>query len=95
MNGSRCCFPEFVGHIDSFAEILSLRAEKTPDRVLFRYLGDGENESAAMTYGQLDQKARGLPCNSLKSAGPATGRYCSICRIWITLPGSWGAYMPG
>lgn len=69
MNGYRRNFSEFIDNVDHFAEILTTRAAKAPDRVLYRYLGDGENESVCMTYGQLDQKARGI-----------AGQLLNVCR---------------
>ncbi len=49
-----------MGDARNFSELLYFRASVQPDQVLYRYLGDGENETAAMTYGELDEKARGI-----------------------------------
>jgi amino acid adenylation domain-containing protein len=40
--------------------ILAARAWLTPDRLAFRYLVDGEDEEALVTYGELDRRARSV-----------------------------------
>src|SRR5205823_3519205 len=38
--------------------LLRLMAERTPERLAFTYLKDGETEDASWTYAELDKKAR-------------------------------------
>ncbi|MEM7677912.1 MAG: AMP-binding protein, partial [Myxococcota bacterium] len=45
---------------DSFVEILTARASATPHRIAYRFLIDGEIEGAAMTFADLDRRARDL-----------------------------------
>ena len=43
-----------------FVELLSWRAQAHPERVVFRYYPDGEQESAALSFGELVTQARML-----------------------------------
>ncbi len=43
---------------DTLPDILSYRAEKKADEVLYKFLKDGEKEEVPITYGELDRKAR-------------------------------------
>ncbi|MDZ7831610.1 MAG: SDR family NAD(P)-dependent oxidoreductase [Desulfobacterales bacterium] len=70
MDGISGAYPEFVDSIDSFSELLQYRAKDAPDRLLFTYLEDGENESAQMTYRDLDQKARAIAAELLSVCRP-------------------------
>ncbi|MEL7240318.1 MAG: AMP-binding protein, partial [Planctomycetota bacterium] len=45
---------------DSFVEILAARASTTPQRIAYRFLIDGEVEGAALTFADLDRRARDL-----------------------------------
>ncbi|MGD2115122.1 MAG: fatty acyl-AMP ligase, partial [Acidobacteriota bacterium] len=51
-------------------EILVSRGERDPERRAFIFLGDGEEEAARMTYGELDRRARALAVALRKRAGP-------------------------
>ena len=42
----------------TFVDLLRDRAAKQPDRLAFGFLGDGENVTDRLTYGQLDERAR-------------------------------------
>jgi acyl-CoA synthetase (AMP-forming)/AMP-acid ligase II len=42
----------------SLVELLPRRAAQDPDRVLYRFLADGEEETSTLTLGQLDRSAR-------------------------------------
>ncbi|RMF24567.1 MAG: acyltransferase domain-containing protein, partial [Cyanobacteria bacterium J083] len=44
----------------NFVELLSDKANQTPDKVAFTFLQDGETESACLTYRQLDIKAQAI-----------------------------------
>ncbi|NJL81927.1 MAG: fatty acyl-AMP ligase [Chloroflexaceae bacterium] len=48
--------PEFA----TFVDLLRDRALQTPDRIAYRFLEDGETESARLTYQGLDQRARAI-----------------------------------
>ena len=56
--------------IGNIAEVLRFRTEKTPNKVLFTYLEDGENESERMTYRALDRKARAIAAELLRVCSP-------------------------
>ncbi len=45
---------EFV----TLVELLRARAQQSPDRLVYRFLPDGETPSGTLTYQQLDQQAR-------------------------------------
>jgi acyl-CoA synthetase (AMP-forming)/AMP-acid ligase II len=44
----------------TIVELLRDRAQQHPDRVVFKFLKDGETEAGQMTYGDLDLKARAI-----------------------------------
>src|SRR4051812_36651639 len=44
----------------NLVELLRLRATVQPARRAFTFLGDGETETAALTYGELDRHARSI-----------------------------------
>ncbi len=44
----------------TFVELLQARASHDPEAVAYRFLGDGEAESARITYGEQDQLARAI-----------------------------------
>ncbi|MDO9264154.1 MAG: beta-ketoacyl synthase N-terminal-like domain-containing protein, partial [Desulfosalsimonadaceae bacterium] len=70
MHGSQINLPEFMTHVNSYADLLQYRAKHTPEKILYRYLGDGENESIRMTYREMDQKARGIASMLLSICKP-------------------------
>ncbi|PYE55196.1 thioester reductase domain-containing protein [Deinococcus yavapaiensis] len=55
----------------TLVELLHARAERTPDRVAYRFLIDGERQEATFTYAQLDERARAV-ASRLQELG-ATG----------------------
>ncbi|HEY4426357.1 MAG TPA: amino acid adenylation domain-containing protein, partial [Pyrinomonadaceae bacterium] len=44
----------------SLVELLQQRAASAPDRVAYRFLGDGETGESRITYGELDLRARAI-----------------------------------
>ncbi|MBV8856906.1 MAG: amino acid adenylation domain-containing protein, partial [Acidobacteria bacterium] len=44
----------------SLVELLRGRAARTPDRLAYTFLLDGEEEEASLTYGELDRRVRGV-----------------------------------
>src|SRR5215510_3299160 len=44
----------------SLIELLQQRAGSTPERVAYRFLGDGETRESRITYGELDLRARSI-----------------------------------
>ncbi|MEA2562142.1 MAG: hypothetical protein QOH06_3646 [Acidobacteriota bacterium] len=63
----------------SLFEILAWRARHHPDRIAYVFLGDDGSEAARLTYGELDQRARGLACVLQESA-------CEGERVLLLLP---------
>lgn len=55
----------------SLVDVLQARARHQPDKTAYVFLHDGENESARLTYGELDRQARAI-AGRLQSLG-ATG----------------------
>src|SRR5918996_345808 len=45
---------------ETLVERLILRAEERPERIAYRFLTDGEEEGGALTYAELDRRARAL-----------------------------------
>jgi acyl-CoA synthetase (AMP-forming)/AMP-acid ligase II len=45
---------------ESLVEIISKRAELQPDNVVYRYLGDGVNETESFTFKEIDRVARSI-----------------------------------
>src|SRR5215213_5786030 len=58
---------------DSFVHLLREKALDQPETQIYRFLPDGENEDATLTYGELDQRARAIAA-SLQSQGEAGDR---------------------
>src|SRR5262245_65628560 len=56
---------------DSLVALLRFRAEQQGDRRVFTFLGDGETESAHLTYAEFDCRVRALAAQ-IKAVG-ATG----------------------
>src|SRR5688500_11263926 len=56
----------------TITDILRRRAEDEPTSRVFTFLGDGDNETASLTYFQLDEAARALGAR-LAEAAPAGG----------------------
>src|SRR5579883_3309071 len=44
----------------SLVEVLRRHATMHPEKIVYRYLEDGERETATLTYGELDRQARTL-----------------------------------
>ncbi len=49
-----------VGQFANFVDLLQYRAKLQARKTVFSFLADGETESAALTYGELDQKAQAI-----------------------------------
>ncbi|MCZ7672476.1 MAG: AMP-binding protein [Chloroflexi bacterium] len=50
-----------VPQFDTFSTLLDMlrqRAESSPNKLLYSFLADGEEDERPLTYGQLDQRAR-------------------------------------
>jgi acyl-CoA synthetase (AMP-forming)/AMP-acid ligase II len=58
---------------ETLIDLLRDRAEDQPDRLAFRFLLDGEQEEATLTYGELDQRARAVGA-WLREHLPSPGR---------------------
>lgn len=54
----------------SVVHVLSRRAAEHPQRVAFRFLEDGEHESALLTYAELETKAKALAARLLTFTEP-------------------------
>ena len=46
--------------VSTLVDLLRQRAEEGPERMAYRFLADGEVEEDALTYGELDRRARAL-----------------------------------
>ena len=44
----------------TLVELLQRRAARTPDKIAYTFLGDGETPSEELTFGELDRRARAL-----------------------------------
>ncbi len=54
----------------SLVRLLALRAAEHPDRIAFRFLEDGEQETARLTYGDLEIRARAVAARLQRSVRP-------------------------
>ncbi|WP_433574451.1 fatty acyl-AMP ligase [Nocardia brasiliensis] len=54
----------------TLVELLSARARRQPDETRFIFLGDGENETSALTYGAVDTAARAIAAHLGSIARP-------------------------
>jgi acyl-CoA synthetase (AMP-forming)/AMP-acid ligase II len=54
----------------TLAEMLAIRAATTPDEIRFRFLGNGEETTATLTYAQIDRAARALAADLALTADP-------------------------
>ena len=62
-----------TSQISSFVHLLRQRALDQPDTQIYRFLRDGENEEATLTYGELDLRARAIGAR-LQAEGVAGDR---------------------
>ena len=62
-----------TSNFSSFVHLLRQRALDQPETQIYRFLPDGENEEATLTYGQLDHRARAIAAH-LQSEGAAGER---------------------
>ena len=46
--------------LNNLVELLRFRAERNGCGALYTFLGDGDGETAHLTFGQLDQRARAI-----------------------------------
>ena len=44
----------------TLVELLQQRAESAPERLAYRFLGDGETGESRITYGELNLRARSI-----------------------------------
>ncbi|MDX1386042.1 MAG: AMP-binding protein [bacterium] len=65
--------PDPVGKYQTLVGLLQHRAEHQPDRLAYRYLLDGDEETLIFTHTDLDRKAKGIAAKlqALKTHGPA------------------------
>lgn len=65
--------PDPVEKYQTLVGLLQYRAEHQPDRLAYRYLLDGDEETLLFTHADLDHKARGIAAKlqDLKTQGPA------------------------
>ncbi len=56
----------------SLVELMSLRAERTPEKVGYLFLKDGLNDESSLTYGQLDRKARQIAAHLRERIEPGS-----------------------
>ena len=47
-------------HVNTLIDLLELRAQQLPDQRAYSFLTDGEEESATLTYHELDRQARSI-----------------------------------
>jgi acyl-CoA synthetase (AMP-forming)/AMP-acid ligase II len=62
-----------IPQASTLVELMSLRAQLTPDKVGYLFLRDGQSDEASLTYGQLDKKARQIAAH-LKERIPTGSR---------------------
>jgi amino acid adenylation domain-containing protein len=63
----------------SFSDVLVRRARETPDCLAYVFLEDGETESARLTFGELDERARTI-------AAALTGQGAAGERVLLLFP---------
>ena len=61
---------EDIARVSTLVELLRLRATLQPEQRAFTFLGDGETETAALTYGELDQHARSIAAAIQQKTNP-------------------------
>ena len=54
----KTAIPSNILACSTLVELLQYRAHTEPDRILYRFLQDGEREESSLTYAQLDVRAR-------------------------------------
>ena len=57
-------------HIDNFTQVFQHWAERAPERLVFRFLENGEGDGLTLTYGELDVAARRIGAAMLAEARP-------------------------
>jgi amino acid adenylation domain-containing protein len=66
-------FPEVSSKPSNFVDLLRTRALHQPERQIYTFLPDGDNEAAALSYGELDLHARAIAAR-LQAEGAAGDR---------------------
>ena len=61
---------ERILQLPTLVEILRARAERQPDRLSHRFLEEGEEETARLTYAELDRRARAIAHRLRRVAEP-------------------------
>lgn len=56
-----------IPNFDTFIDVLQDRARRTPDKIIYYYLGDGENVSDSITYSELEKRAKLLALQLLNT----------------------------
>lgn len=60
------------GNFHTIVELFRYRAERQSQRYGFKFLTDGENEGATLTYGELDRRSRAIAVMLQRSFPPGT-----------------------
>jgi acyl-CoA synthetase (AMP-forming)/AMP-acid ligase II len=62
MENYSCSRSEWIStaHTQNFVELLKFQSDQTPSKVAFRFLGNGEDETESLTYGELDRRSRAI-----------------------------------
>jgi len=58
-----------AGAVQDLGELLRGRSQETPDRWAYSFLANGEQESARITYGDLDRQARAIAVRLRREVG--------------------------
>src|SRR5215212_8726502 len=64
----RLCPPDIT--VASLVELLQQRAASAPERVAYRFLGDGETGESCITYGELNLRARSIAASLQEMGAP-------------------------
>src|ERR1700761_7159610 len=66
----------------NLVDLLRFRARLTPDRTAYRFLSTGEEETATMTYGELERRAQWVAA-SLRERNAADQRAILLYRAGL------------
>ena len=62
--------PNSAAQISTLVDLVQDHAKNQPDKIAYRFLSDGVNESDQLTYQALDQKARAIAAQFQSIAKP-------------------------